>query len=78
MHENLARIEVIQEEFENALQKRDKISRCLKSLGFDYVTLTLRGFEAEVWMNLIFGKSDKKTLRKFIEKRIIKLFIEKT
>jgi len=46
MHENLARIEVIQEEFENALQKRDKISRCLKSLGFDYVTLDLEGFRS--------------------------------
>ncbi len=46
MHENLARIEVIQEEFEDALRKREKISRHLKSLGFDYVTLDLEGFRS--------------------------------
>jgi len=46
MHENLARIEVIQSEFEHALRKREKISRHLKSLGFDYVTLDLEGFRS--------------------------------
>jgi uncharacterized protein len=46
MHENLARIEVIQEELENALRKRTKISRYLKSLGFDYITLDLEGFRS--------------------------------
>jgi len=46
MHQNLARIEVIQDELEDALRKRDKISRHLKSLGFDYVTLDLEGFRS--------------------------------
>ena len=46
MHENLARIEVTQNELENALLKREKISRHLKSLGFDYVTLDLEGFRS--------------------------------
>lgn len=46
MHENLARIEVIQEELEDALRKKEKISRHLKSLDFDYVTLDLEGFRS--------------------------------
>ena len=46
MHENLARIEVIQNEMEDALRKREKIFRHLKSLGFDYVTLDLEGFRS--------------------------------
>lgn len=46
MHENLARIEVTQDELENALRKRKKISRYLKSLDFDYVTLDLEGFRS--------------------------------
>ncbi|AKJ39371.1 ATP-dependent sacrificial sulfur transferase LarE [Methanosarcina barkeri] len=46
MHENLARIEVIQNELKDALLKREKISRRLKSLGFDYVTLDLEGFRS--------------------------------
>ncbi len=46
MHENLARIEVIEGELENALRKKEKISRHLKSLGFDYVTLDLEGFRS--------------------------------
>lgn len=46
VHENIARIEVIPEELENALLKRENISRCLKSLGFDYVTLDLEGFRS--------------------------------
>lgn len=46
MHENLARIEIIQEELEDALLKREIISRHLKALGFDYVTLDLEGFRS--------------------------------
>ncbi len=58
MHENLARIEVIQEELEDALWKREKISRHLKSLGFDYVTLDLEGFRS--------GSMDEPHIRKKI------------
>jgi len=46
MHENLARIEVTQDELEEAFRKRAEISRYLKSLGFDYVTLDLEGFRS--------------------------------
>ena len=46
MHENLARIEVIREELEDAFRKREKISRHLKALGFAYVTLDLEGFRS--------------------------------
>ena len=46
MHENLARIEITQDELEEAFRKREEISRHLKSLGFDYVTLDLEGFRS--------------------------------
>ena len=46
MHENIARIEIIQEEIEEAFRKRERISRHLKFLGFDYVTLDLEGFRS--------------------------------
>lgn len=68
MHENLARIEVIQEEIEDALRKREKISRHLKFLGFDYVTLDLEGFRS--------GSMDEPSIREK-EKRL-KRFSEKT
>lgn len=46
MHENIARIEIIPEEMEDAFRKREKISRHLKSIGFDYITLDLEGFRS--------------------------------
>ena len=46
MHQNLARIEVIQEEIEAAFFKREEIAESLKSFGFDYVTLDLEGFRS--------------------------------
>ncbi|AKB15559.1 ATP-dependent sacrificial sulfur transferase LarE [Methanosarcina thermophila] len=61
MHEYLARIEVIQEEFEDVLRKREKIVRRLKSLGFDYITLDLEGFRS--------GSMDEPYIR---EKEIIR------
>lgn len=45
-HNNLARIEFTQDELEEAFQKRVEISRRLKSLGFDYVTIDLEGFRS--------------------------------
>jgi len=56
MHENLARIEIIQTELENAFRKKEEISRYLKSLGFDYVTLDLEGFRS--------GSMDEPYIRK--------------
>lgn len=46
MHSNLARVEVTEKEFEDAFRKKEKISRYLKTLGFDYVTLDLEGFRS--------------------------------
>jgi len=46
MHENIARMEIIPEEMEDAFRKREKISRHLKSIGFDYITLDLEGFRS--------------------------------
>jgi uncharacterized protein len=56
MHENLARIEIIPEELEEAFRKKEEISRHLKSLGFDYVTLDLEGFRS--------GSMDEPHIRK--------------
>ncbi len=56
MHENLARIEITQDELEEAFRKRAEISRHLKSLGFDYVTLDLEGFRS--------GSMDEPQIRK--------------
>ena len=44
VHDNLARIEVMPEDFDAVIRIREKISARLKSLGFDYVTLDLRGY----------------------------------
>lgn len=70
MHSNLARIEVIDKEFEDAFRKREKISRYLKTLGFDYVTLDLEGFRS--------GSMDEPHMRKKVEdKKEDKLETEK-
>lgn len=44
VHGNLARIEILPEQFDKLLSLREKISARLKSLGFDYVTLDLQGY----------------------------------
>ncbi|WP_410508440.1 ATP-dependent sacrificial sulfur transferase LarE [Methanosarcina hadiensis] len=62
MHSNLARIEVTDKEFDDALRKKEKISRHLKSLGFDYVTLDLEGFRS--------GSMDEPYMRKRAEGKI--------
>lgn len=61
MHSNLARIEVTDKEFEDAFRKREKISRYLKSSGFDYVTLDLEGFRS--------GSMDEPYMRKKAEEK---------
>jgi uncharacterized protein len=45
-HDKLLRIEVLPEEFERLLQNRDTIMKHMKSLGYDFVTLDLRGFKS--------------------------------
>ena len=42
--ENLARIEVMPDEFDIILKNRDDIYAKLKSFGFDYVTMDLKGY----------------------------------
>jgi uncharacterized protein len=64
MHENLARIEIIQEELEDAFRKREKIYRHLKSLGFDYVTLDLEGFRSGSMDEPSSRKKEGKILKK--------------
>ncbi|MDQ1276881.1 MAG: pyridinium-3,5-biscarboxylic acid mononucleotide sulfurtransferase [Euryarchaeota archaeon] len=61
MHSNIARIEVTDKEFEDAFRKREKISRYLKSIGFDYVTLDLEGFRS--------GSMDEPYMRKKAEEK---------
>lgn len=61
LHSNLARIELTQKEIEEAFRKREKISRHLKTLGFDYVTLDLEGFRS--------GSMDEPYLQKKSEEK---------
>ena len=44
VHGNIARIEVLPEDFDAVIKIREKISARLKNLGFDYVTLDLQGY----------------------------------
>lgn len=43
-HGDIARIELAPEDYQEAFDKRDKITDRLKSLGFNYVTLDLEGY----------------------------------
>ncbi len=44
IHGNIARIEVMPDEFEKLIKNRENIYIRLKSLGFDYVTMDLQGY----------------------------------
>ena len=44
IHKNMARIEVMPEEFEKILKHREQIVKELKTFGFSYVTLDLIGY----------------------------------
>ncbi|WP_242840982.1 ATP-dependent sacrificial sulfur transferase LarE [Butyrivibrio sp. AE3004] len=46
VHENMARIEIMQDEFEKILQNdiRTRIAKEIKALGFSYVALDLQGY----------------------------------
>lgn len=44
IHGNIARIEVMPDEFEKLIKNRENIYTRLKSLGFDYVTMDLQGY----------------------------------
>lgn len=44
IHDKLARIEVLPEEFEALLEKRNAITKAFRSYGFAYVTMDLQGY----------------------------------
>lgn len=44
IHGNIARIEVMPDEFEKLIKNREKIYTRLKDFGFDYVTMDLQGY----------------------------------
>jgi len=46
LHGNLARIEVLPEDFNNVLEKRDQILAAFKKIGFTYISLDLQGFRS--------------------------------
>ena len=52
VHGNIARIEILPEEFDKIIKMHSEISTRLKDLGFDYVTLDLQGFRSGS-MNLV-------------------------
>lgn len=44
LHGNLARIEVLPEDFNKVLEKREQIFATFKNIGFAYVSLDLQGY----------------------------------
>ena len=64
-HENLARIEVEPEAFENVINQREEIVTSLKQLGYTFVTLDLQGFRSgslnEVWRRPAAQPADART-----------------
>lgn len=44
IHQNLARIEVLANDFEKILPMRDEIVKSFKEFGFDYISLDLQGY----------------------------------
>ena len=46
IHDKLARIEILPDDFEKILNLREEINLALKSYGFDYVSLDLQGYRS--------------------------------
>jgi pyridinium-3,5-biscarboxylic acid mononucleotide sulfurtransferase len=46
LHGKIARIELITEEFEKAVNMRDRIIKALQDCGFSYITLDLKGYRS--------------------------------
>lgn len=57
-HENLARLEFVEHELEEAWKKRNKIHVICKTVGFNYVTIDLIGYRTGS-MNEILSTTDK-------------------
>jgi len=46
LHSKIARIELVADEFEKAMSIRERIVEVLKSYGFSYITLDLKGYRS--------------------------------
>ncbi|MFA6175657.1 MAG: TIGR00268 family protein, partial [Phycisphaerae bacterium] len=58
-HDQIARLEVHNEDLAKVIAKREKIVEKLKSLGFKFVTLDLEGFRTGS-LNKLLSEDDKK------------------
>jgi uncharacterized protein len=45
-HEDIARIEVAPEDFKKILKHRSQITQSLEKIGYDYITLDIKGFQS--------------------------------
>lgn len=50
LHGKIARIELIPEELEKAVNMRNQILKTLQECGFSYILLTLKDTEVGVWI----------------------------
>jgi len=46
MHGKIARIEVLPEDFEKVIDRKDEITKKFRELGFAYTTLDLSGYRS--------------------------------
>ena len=56
VHQNLARIEILSDEFEKIFLIREEVVKNFKQIGFEYISLDLQGYRTGS-MNLNLGKS---------------------
>lgn len=59
-HDQIARIEVLPEDFPRVLENHHKIAEALREIGFTYVTLDLGGYQTGS-MNAVLGRAEKET-----------------
>jgi uncharacterized protein len=60
-HDDVARIEVDPDDFEEILAARDQIVEELQALGYTYVTLDLAGFRSGSMNEVLLSVSDNPT-----------------
>lgn len=59
LHGKIARIELIPEEFEKAVNLLNRITELLQNCGFSYITLNLKGYRTAVWMKYYDNKQSR-------------------
>ncbi|MGD8188690.1 ATP-dependent sacrificial sulfur transferase LarE [Brevibacillus ginsengisoli] len=59
-HDQIARIEVMPDDFSRVLENHSKIAQALQEIGFTYVTLDLGGYQTGS-MNAVLGAAEKET-----------------